>query len=156
MKRFSSILRIIFFIGYLSWLIKSNQNLEAYSQIPLTHDNEQTLCHFVTEGDQIEVIAFKDGRRIYTLFTVHLLDEPIYVQRLLYSNAESMETVVSQLNNLIEQNRGRIQSEQSDVQQILDLVNREPIDWVGIEASPDELREYSIDDLADNYHTDRD
>ena len=135
--------------GFLFLFIKPSQSLKVWGQTAILQDvgetnfEDQVLCQFTVYAGDIEVITFQDGRHIYTLFTTHILNQEYQVQRALQT--EFPEAAVNALNSILEEHRERVQSEQSDAWQIVDLVDGEHIDWVGVEASLDEMEGHSMD-----------
>ena len=89
-------------------------------------------CSFSdSEIEGIEVGQMGD-RQIYTLFTHHLSDQRKEIHAIIDSHTP--EDSIPLLNELIEKYRATIESEQSDVQKIAELVGSGQIDWIGVES----------------------
>ena len=92
---------------------------------------QMEACRFSdSEIEGVEVGQIGD-RKIYTLFTTHLYNEPDTV--FVITNFYRPTNAVVLLNQLIERNQERIASERSDVQKITELAESGQVDWIGIE-----------------------
>ena len=95
-------------------------------------------CDFHPYSDDIRLGIIND-RQIYTLFTRHNSNRVI--SHLIYAmDATPKEQAIRELNAALEIYQPRVQSEQSDVRQIIELIESQQIDWIGIEASQRELQ----------------
>ena len=89
-------------------------------------------------------VAYIGDRQIYTLFTEGLVNERDAVFEA-FSNSSSPTHFSMMLNEIIDNNKVVIASEQPDVQKIVDLSKIERLDWIGIETSPERLEDNPID-----------
>ena len=89
-------------------------------------------CSFSdSEVEGVEVGQIGD-RKIYTLFATHLTNE----RDRIYEFIQSYESgAIDYLNQLIEQYQSVIESEQSSVRKIVELIESKKIDWIGLESA---------------------
>ena len=97
------------------------------------------------EGVEVGQIG---DRQIYTLFTIHLIDESDRVFEITNPYRPSLNDVVP-LNELLDQYEPIIASEQSDVPKIIELVESGEVDWIGVEHPKTDTT--YIDDARDSY-----
>ena len=118
---------------------------------PLVFAQAENCSFSDSEIEGVEIGQIGD-RQIYTLFTLHIFNEPSEIQTVMGSYRPMDAAIL--LDQLIERSQERIESEQSDVQKIIELVGSGQIDWIGVERS----KAYTsyIDNATDNYLKDRD
>ncbi len=95
-----------------------------------------------------------NGHQIYTLFTRHVSTQEADDAKS-FMETNTLSAVVHVLNATIDKHQMKIQSEHSKVQQIIELLESETIDWVGIEAAPEDLQRTSLATLVSVYRNDR-
>ena len=109
-------------------------------------------CSFSnSEIEGVEVALIGD-RKIYTLFTRHLLAE--HIEPLNIIGSHGPEEAIPLFNQLLEEYQETIISEQSDAQKIIKLAQSEKIDWIGIEDY-NRYASYADRDVTDNYLNDQ-
>ncbi len=109
-------------------------------------------CSFSNlEIEGVEVALIGD-RKIYTLFTGHLLAE--HIEPLNIIGSHGPEEAIPLFNQLLEEYQEIIASEQSDAQKIIELAQSEKIDWIGIEDY-NRYASYADRDVNDNYLNDQ-
>ena len=106
-------------------------------------------CDFNQYSGDIR-LAIINGHQIYTLFTIHTTEEHINAA-MSFTTTRTLNHAINTLHKALEVYQTTIQSEQSDVRQIIELIESEQIDWIAIEASPKELQEVPITDAASEY-----
>ena len=92
-------------------------------------------CYFRPYSGNIRV-ADINGRQIYTLFTTHLSNQPDEYRDILNSGID----IIERTDGFIAEHLDRINSERSDFLQILSLLTSQRIDWIGIEANPENMQ----------------
>ena len=99
-------------------------------------------CDFNQYSGDIRLGVINDDQ-VYTLFTTHTTQEHGNAA-MSFTATPTVEHAISRLNAVLDIYQPTIQSEQSDVRQIIELLESEQIDWIGIEASPKEIQETPI------------
>ena len=117
-----------------------------------THQARGT-CDFNQYSGDIRLGVINDDQ-IYTLFTTHITPEQIDAA-ISAITTRNLRDRINRLNKALTRYKATIQSEQSDVQQIIGLLESQQIDWIGIEASPEDLQRTSLADLKSVYRDDR-
>ena len=119
-----------------------------------THQVKGT-CDFNQYSNDIHLGTI-NGDQIYTLFTTHATQEHTNaaISAMTTTNVRERDRI-NRLNDILNRYPMVIQSGQSDVTQIIGLLESQQIDWIGIEASPEDLQRTPLAKLKSVYRDDR-
>ncbi len=105
-------------------------------------------CYFHQYSDDIR-LGHINGRKIHTLFTPHLGNHREQVEGVIKASND----IPSELNILLIMYQRAIKSEQSEAQQLIQLLASDQIDWIGIELSREEMKGLTYNEIAQPYLT---
>ena len=94
-------------------------------------------CYFREHSGQIR-LGHINSRKIYSLFTPHIKSQGENVLSII-RNSNHVDNLVDILNQLLDEYKETISSEQSDVQQLTWLLKSDQIKWIGIEDSGEDI-----------------
>ena len=107
-------------------------------------------CTFSKHSGDIRV-ANISGAKVYTLFSTHIMENDW--EEVLQTFSLPPNQAVAHLNGILKRKKETIESEESDANQIIDLVKKGEVRWVGVEATPGELNrlgpEVQVEDYLD-------
>ena len=112
--------------------------------------HQASACDFNQYSGDIR-LSIINGDQIYTLFTPHITQEHVNAVMSVTRTRDG----INRLNDTLDTYKTTIESEQSDVRQIIRLLESQQIDWMGIEASPGELQNTPFNKMVSNYRKER-
>ena len=98
-------------------------------------------CGFSNIEGDIEMASI-GGAKVYTLFSAHLGKQPLEVRKALRLEGGTREDVSDRLNAILSnpKHQQTIKTEKAETARIINLLKSSSLTWVGIEASPKEMK----------------